>query len=188
MNHPEEPVRDTLPEAVERDCANHPGRRTLVSCATCGKPLCPDCMVYSSVGIKCKECARLPKSARVTLGGGRLARAIGAGLGAGTAVGAFYYFILGTIGFFYMFFLVAAGIGYVIGEAVLWASGHCRGRTTAIIAVACTVWAFIIPPLVTGVVASGLSWSAVVFSISGRGIFNWVMMLVAGYLAWQRNR
>lgn len=130
----------------------------------------------------------MPRSSRVTLKQGRLWRAIAAGFGAGTAVGFAYYFILGSIGFFFFFFFVAAGIGYLVGEAVGRASGHYRGLQTAVIAAASTVWAFVIPPVVAGFLSFGVSWDVVVFSLSGRGIINWVVMAFAGYLAFSRNR
>jgi membrane associated rhomboid family serine protease len=38
-------------------CYRHPNRETGVSCSNCGRPICPDCMVYAAVGIKCPECA-----------------------------------------------------------------------------------------------------------------------------------
>lgn len=171
-----------------RYCANHPNRATLVSCSACGKPLCPDCMVYSAVGIKCAECARMPRSARVTLKSGRLLRAVAAGLATGTAVGFAYYYILGSIRFFFFFFFVAAGIGYLVGEAVLRASGRYRGLQTAVVAALSTLWAFLIPPLIASFVSFGVSWDAVVFTLSSRGIINWVIMAVAAYLAWHRNR
>lgn len=41
-------------------CYRHPGRETGVSCSSCGRPICPDCMVYAAVGIKCPECAGQP--------------------------------------------------------------------------------------------------------------------------------
>lgn len=172
----------------ERFCANHPGRPTMVSCSACGKPLCPDCMVYSAVGIKCQQCAAMPRSSRVTLKTGRLLSAIAAGLGAGTAIGFAYYYILGTVRFFFFFIFVAAGIGYLVGEAVSRASGRYRGTSTAVIAVASTVWAFFLPPLLASFVSFGVSWSSVVFSLTGRGIVNWLVMLFAAYLAYSRNR
>jgi hypothetical protein len=174
--------------AQEQSCANHPGRPTMVTCSSCGKPLCPDCMVYAAVGIKCRECARMPRSTLVTLKSGRLVRAVAAGLGAGTAVGFIYYYILGTIGFFFFFFFVAAGIGYVVGESVLRAAGHYRGLETAVVAALSTLWAFLIPPVIANFVSFGVSWDAVVFTVSSRGIINWVIMAVAAYLAWNRNR
>ncbi len=178
----------STPSAEERPCARHPDRLTMVSCSACGRPLCPDCMVYSAVGIKCRECAKLPRSAKVSLKRGRLLRAIGAGLGAGTAVGFAYYFLLGAVGFFFFLFFVSAGIGYLVGEAVSRAAGRYRGLVTALIAVGATVWAFVLPPLVAAFVSLGVSWSSVVFSLSGRGVVNWVVMLFAAYLAYWRNR
>jgi hypothetical protein len=177
-----------LPAAEEQFCANHPGRSTMVSCSSCGKPLCPDCMIFAPVGIKCRECARTPRSARVTLKSGRLLQAVGAGLGAGTAVGFAYYFILGRIGFFFLFFFVAAGIGYLVGEAVLRAGGHYHGVQTAVVAALATLWAFLFPPVLASFLSFGVSWNVVVFAVSSRGVINWVIMAIAAYLAWHRNR
>jgi membrane associated rhomboid family serine protease len=41
-------------------CYRHPRNETAVSCSNCGRPICTDCMVFSSVGIKCPECAGQP--------------------------------------------------------------------------------------------------------------------------------
>jgi membrane associated rhomboid family serine protease len=39
-------------------CYRHPGTETGVSCSNCGRPICPDCMTTTSVGMRCPECAR----------------------------------------------------------------------------------------------------------------------------------
>jgi membrane associated rhomboid family serine protease len=39
-------------------CYRHPGRETGVSCSNCGRPICPDCMTATSVGMRCPECSR----------------------------------------------------------------------------------------------------------------------------------
>jgi membrane associated rhomboid family serine protease len=39
-------------------CYRHPNRETGVSCANCGRPICPDCMTTTSVGMRCPECSR----------------------------------------------------------------------------------------------------------------------------------
>jgi membrane associated rhomboid family serine protease len=39
-------------------CYRHPGRETGVSCSNCGRPICPDCMTPTPVGMRCPECAR----------------------------------------------------------------------------------------------------------------------------------
>jgi membrane associated rhomboid family serine protease len=39
-------------------CYRHPGRETGVSCSACGRPICPDCMTPTPVGMRCPDCAR----------------------------------------------------------------------------------------------------------------------------------
>jgi membrane associated rhomboid family serine protease len=39
-------------------CYRHPSRETGVSCSNCGRPICPDCMTTTPVGMRCPECAR----------------------------------------------------------------------------------------------------------------------------------
>jgi membrane associated rhomboid family serine protease len=39
-------------------CYRHPGRETGVSCSSCGRPICPDCMTSTPVGMRCPDCAR----------------------------------------------------------------------------------------------------------------------------------
>ncbi|HVY60415.1 MAG TPA: rhomboid family intramembrane serine protease [Planctomycetota bacterium] len=56
------------PETTERTvCYRHPRVETAVSCAECGRPICPDCMVFGPVGIRCPECAGVPTGARRTV-------------------------------------------------------------------------------------------------------------------------
>jgi membrane associated rhomboid family serine protease len=38
-------------------CYRHPNRETGVSCSNCGRPICPDCMTPTQVGMRCPECA-----------------------------------------------------------------------------------------------------------------------------------
>jgi membrane associated rhomboid family serine protease len=39
-------------------CYRHPSRETGVSCSNCGRPICPDCMTTTTVGMRCPECAK----------------------------------------------------------------------------------------------------------------------------------
>src|SRR3712207_5399154 len=41
-------------------CYRHPGRETGVACSNCGRPICPDCMTSTPVGMRCPECAPGP--------------------------------------------------------------------------------------------------------------------------------
>src|SRR5215210_6533330 len=39
-------------------CYRHPSRETGVQCSNCGRPICPDCMTPTPVGMRCPECSR----------------------------------------------------------------------------------------------------------------------------------
>ena len=52
-------------------CYRHPNRETGVSCAHCGRGLCPDCMVFTPVGIKCAEHAGVPTGTAKVVQGAR---------------------------------------------------------------------------------------------------------------------
>jgi membrane associated rhomboid family serine protease len=45
-------------------CYRHPRNETAVTCSNCGRPICTECMVFASVGIKCPECAGTPTGAK----------------------------------------------------------------------------------------------------------------------------
>jgi membrane associated rhomboid family serine protease len=50
-------------------CYRHPDRETGVSCSECGRGICPDCMVFAPVGIRCLDHAGVAQgAARVTTG------------------------------------------------------------------------------------------------------------------------
>lgn len=77
-------------------CYRHPNRETGVSCSNCGRPICPDCMTPTSVGMRCPECAKQKTKVRTaaTMSGGepRVTMAIIAAcvilfLGAGGSIG-----------------------------------------------------------------------------------------------------
>ena len=39
-------------------CYRHPNRETGVRCSNCERPICPDCMTSTPVGMRCPDCAR----------------------------------------------------------------------------------------------------------------------------------
>jgi membrane associated rhomboid family serine protease len=50
-------------------CYRHPNRETGVTCSECGRPICPDCMVFAPVGIRCPDHAgQAQGAARVSRG------------------------------------------------------------------------------------------------------------------------
>ena len=116
-------------------CARHPSVETAISCATCGTPICPDCMVQAPVGIKCRDCARLPRSALVRLKPERALRAVAAGIALAAAV-AVVLALLQRSGTGFFGFFIAFGVGSLVGEAVIRASGYHRAQITGAIAAA----------------------------------------------------
>jgi hypothetical protein len=138
-------------------------------------------MVYSPVGIKCPECARLPRSARARMRPDRLARALAAAVFGGAAMG-FGILILQGLGLFFALILgYLVGIG--MGELVLVASGRWRGRETGVIAIGGALWAYLFPYLLALVVDAGDVADRVAvapFVVLGAGI--------AAYVAYQRTQ
>ncbi len=49
---------------MPQTCYRHPGRETAVSCSNCERPICPDCMIDTPVGMRCPECTGRPTGAR----------------------------------------------------------------------------------------------------------------------------
>jgi hypothetical protein len=138
-------------------------------------------MVYSAVGIKCPECARLPRSAIVRLKPQRAARAIAAALLGGAAIG-FAILLLQGVGLFFAL-LLGYLIGIGMGELVLWASGRFRSRTTGWIAAAGAIWAYVFPYLL----ALGVDVGAVADSLA-RAPFVVLGAAIAAYVAFQRTQ
>jgi hypothetical protein len=161
-------------------CYRHSGRETAVSCSNCGRPICTDCMVYTPVGIKCPECARLPRSALVRLRPDRAARAIGAALAVGAAMGLGIVVLQGVGLFFALILGWLIGIG--MGEAVLAASGRFRGQTTGWIAVGGCIWAYAVPYLIY--------YGANVGDVARSAGFAWVAIgaAIACYVAYNRTQ
>lgn len=50
-------------------CYRHPNRETGVRCSNCERPICPDCMTSTPVGMRCPECARQRQQVRTMRSG-----------------------------------------------------------------------------------------------------------------------
>lgn len=110
-----------------RYCARHPKVETGISCASCGTPICPDCMVVTPVGMKCRDCGLQRGGTLFQVGAGRLALAILVSLAAGGVAG-----FIGHLGFFIIF--LGSAYGYFAGTVIMKAAGMKRGRKMEIVA------------------------------------------------------
>lgn len=133
-------------------CARHPGVETELRCATCGTPICPDCMVETPVGMKCPDCGTAPLPAIYRLGPGALAVVVTVAAALGAAAGALVF--TWRLGFLTIFLGPLAG--GLIGEAASRAAGWKRGKAMATsAAVACGVGIVLLGPQVATVLAGG---------------------------------
>ena len=107
-------------------CYRHPDRETRVSCATCGRPICTECMVPTEVGIKCPDDARLPRGARAgVMKRDQIAKSLLAGIAVALLGALMVYYLLPQIGFGR---LILAGLaGYLAGLFIHRAGGRNGG-------------------------------------------------------------
>lgn len=121
-------------------CTTHKDRETLRICGRCERPFCPDCLIATPVGGRCRECARGPKIARMRVQAWRWPLVAAAALLCGVAAG----LVFRVTGWFLIIIAVAAG--QLIAGLVLPVSGRKPGLALAVVS---TMF------LVVGVLGSG---------------------------------
>ena len=97
-------------DVIEHPCSNHPATLTAVACGKCGKYICPRCMIYTPVGVRCRPCAQLRKAPQFDV---PLSRVALAGAGA-LATAVFAWLIVLQVPFF--IWLLSIGVGLAVGE------------------------------------------------------------------------
>ena len=136
-------------------CRRHNDTETSVSCARCGDPICPSCMVHAPVGVRCLDCARVRPLPTFDVTTPFLVRAIGAGggvalLGAAVIVGVIWFV---PLPYFIPAILIAA-LGYGIGESVSLATNRKRGMRLKLVSGLCMLVGFTLVTYFTGVTFS----------------------------------
>jgi hypothetical protein len=107
-------------------------------------------MVQAPVGIRCPRCVRYERNPLVHVRTGLLARGVGAGLVAATAIGAALGFLVPLIGFLGFFSLIVwGGAGYLIGQAVSLASNRSRARPMQWVAGGSALLAFTVAAVIS---------------------------------------
>lgn len=125
-------------------CAYHPDVETNLRCGKCGKPICPKDMVQTPVGAKCPDCAKLYKLPTYQVSTKHYLRAAGTGLGIAIICGILWGLIGWVVPFFYLNLLIAAGVGYAIGEVISRSVNRKRGTGLAVIAGGCVVISYLV--------------------------------------------
>jgi hypothetical protein len=153
-------------------CYRHPKRETRVSCATCGRPICTECMRQTEVGIKCPDDARLPRGARAgVMKPNQVVKTLLAGVGI-AAVGIFVVaYVLFALPFT---LLISAAGGYGAGTLINRAGGRNGGTVAILVSVVATAIPFIVvlgPGLLEGVV-NPIRLVAMVIAMIAAGVAN----------------
>ena len=135
-------------------CYRHPDRETRVSCATCGRPICTECMVQTEVGIKCPDDARLPRGARAgIMKGDQVAKTFLAGIAVALLGALIVYYVLPQIGFGRL--ILSALAGYGAGTLIHRAGGRNGGPLAMAISGVAVALAFV-PTLVLPILNGNL--------------------------------
>ena len=152
-------------------CYRHPKRETRVSCATCGRPICTECMVATDVGIKCPDDARLPRGARAgVMKSGQVLRSVLTGLGVAVAGIPIAYVLL----LLPLTWLISAAAGYGAGTLINRAGGRNGGPVAIVISVVATAVPFLVllaPDLLSSVLQPR-PLIAMVFAVIAAGVAN----------------
>lgn len=157
-------------------CYRHPKRETRVSCATCGRPICTECMRQTEVGIKCPDDARLPRTARAGVMKGRqILYTFLAGLGVAVA-GIPVVAVLYGLPFVW---LISVALGYGAGTLV----NRAGGRNGGPLAMAVSAVAVAIPFLIMRIGPDLLAGAP-----PARLVFDIVPLLFAAVTAVVANR
>ncbi|MBM3926083.1 MAG: hypothetical protein FJ320_08870 [SAR202 cluster bacterium] len=164
-------------------CARHPKVETRLACGRCEKPICPRCMLQTDVGARCQECARVQKSPLVTLKPSQLAAVIAVAAVQAVGLGAAWGLLFDEVRRLWLLpWLVAIGVGYLIGEGVRWASNRKQAPELAWIAALATILAFGISVYV------GVEFGNGRIELIFRDIFNIFGVALAVYMAVLRVR
>jgi hypothetical protein len=142
------------------ECFYHPGTETALRCGKCERPICARCVVFTPVGARCRECARLRRLPTYTLTPLYLARAAGAAVVAGIVLGVGLALLLAfrLVPWPLTWIVPPLGLvasGYLVGEAVSLATNRKRGPVLQGIAVAGFVLCYLLLELVTSALLIG---------------------------------
>jgi hypothetical protein len=149
-------------------CYRHPKRETRVTCATCGRPICTECMRQTAVGIKCPEDARLPRGARTgVMKPNQILKTLLAGAGVAVAGIPVAYVLLSLAGI--LTFLLAIAVGYGSGTLVFRVGGRNGGPLavgTSVVATLVAFSPFLVPFLLSGAFPIGQLIPAIIAAIA----------------------
>jgi hypothetical protein len=154
-----------------------------LECGRCGVTICPDCLVHTPGGMRCKPCANLKRPPMYELSAGHYALAVGIALLLAIPMGVVGALFIppGRLGFFGILigFFIGSGIGSLLATAITRVTRGKRGTGMQLIAVA----GIVVLLLVRQFLGAGLDLRVLSFDLVAP-----VTGFVAASVAWQRLR
>ena len=171
-------------EGMMHFCETHPKVETGLSCGKCGRYICPRCLVQTPVGVRCSTCARVRKAPVYDVKSSQYTLAIVASIIVGGVTGVIWTVLFARFGWIpFLPWILAAGVGYVVGEVVSVTANRKRGVGLALIAAMGVIISYAV------VVGTSLGRPGVYYSFSFIDIV-FALMFLAGavYVAVSRVR
>ena len=169
--------RDEQAQTVQY-CSFHPGVETGLSCSKCDKHICTRCMVQAPVGIRCRECANVQKLPTFDVQPSYYMRASVAGGLTGFCSGLVWGIIIAILSYPALSWVLALGVGHLVGESVSIATNRKRGQGLIVVAGA----SLLIALITAGIIEIG------VFRWMFGGLFGIMALVIALFAAINRVR
>lgn len=159
-------------------CELHPQTETLLACGKCGKSICPQCLVHTYVGARCRQCANIRPSPIYQVSAPYYLKAVGVGVGLAVAGGVAWAILRGVP---FISFFMSIGVGIAIGEGISRSVNRKGGRGLQSIAAASVVLSFLIGKVIRGML---------IHDLSGQPLWRWafsfdvfaILFLVVGVM------
>ena len=104
-------------------CARHPQVETYVRCSKCDKAICPDCMISTPVGYRCRDCAGIRALPMSNLRPMLLVQAVAAAVALVFGGGLIWAMVFQAR--FPMLLVIAGmGVGFLVAEGISRAAGR----------------------------------------------------------------
>lgn len=120
-------------------CYRHKNQPTVLRCGHCELPICTRCAIPTPVGVRCPECAGLRRLPTYDVAASNYALATVAAAVMAVVLGGIWA-VLPLRGFFTV--LIAAGVGYIVGEGVSLAANRKRSLGLQVLAGGAVLLAF----------------------------------------------
>ncbi|MFN8637464.1 MAG: hypothetical protein U0893_26735 [Chloroflexota bacterium] len=172
-------------------CARDPSVETYLRCGRCDTPICPRCLVQTSVGSRCRDCGLERRLPMFVLGPLDYLKAIGGALAGGIGGSIALILIRDLVPFAGILgILLMAGLGYVTGEAVARCCRRKSGNVLGVIAALGVVFGLILAR--AGIFIIGGNHPVVAFAVAAASLvfplWNVLGLAIAAFVAFSRAR